>query len=70
VEAAWQQSGVLGARMVGAGFGGCAIAIVDKDQVDDFQENVGKIYQDKIGYAADFYIAEISDGPKEIEVEK
>lgn len=70
VEAAWQQKGVLGARMVGAGFGGCAIAIVDKDQIDDFQENVGKIYQDKIGYAADFYIAEISDGPKEIEVTK
>jgi len=73
VEAAWQQAGVLGARMVGAGFGGCAIAIVDKDKVDEFQENVGQIYQEKIGYSADFYIAEISDGPREIaisEVEK
>ncbi|MFH5811188.1 galactokinase [Companilactobacillus sp. FL22-1] len=66
VEAAWQQPGVLGARMVGAGFGGCAIAFVQKDQLDDFKQNVGQIYQDKIGYAADFYIAEIADGPKEI----
>lgn len=73
VEASWQQPGVLGARMVGAGFGGCAIAIVDKDKVDDFQTNVGKVYKQKIGYEADFYIAEIADGPREIalnEVEK
>ncbi|CAJ1196423.1 galactokinase [Companilactobacillus nantensis] len=68
VEAAWQQPGVLGARMVGAGFGGCAIAFVDKDQIDAFQTNVGKIYQNKIGYAADFYIAEIADGPSEIKI--
>lgn len=68
VEAAWQQPGVLGARMVGAGFGGCAIAFVEKDQVENFKKNVGQIYQDKIGYAADFYIAEIADGPSEIKI--
>ncbi|MDI4584556.1 galactokinase [Oenococcus sp. UCMA 14587] len=66
VEAAWKQPGVLGARMIGAGFGGCAIAIVGKDYVDDFKRKVGKSYQEKIGYPADFYIANISDGPKEI----
>jgi len=68
VEAAWQQPGVLGARMVGAGFGGCSIAFVEKSQVESFKQNVGQIYQDKIGYAADFYIAEISDGPSEIKI--
>ncbi len=66
VEAAWKQPGVLGARMIGAGFGGCAIAIVGKDYVDDFKTKVGKSYQEKIGYPADFYIAKISDEPKEI----
>ncbi|WOC54276.1 galactokinase [Oenococcus oeni] len=66
VEAAWKQPGVLGARMIGAGFGGCAIAIVGKDYVDGFKTKVGKSYQEKIGYPADFYIAKISDGPKEI----
>ena len=65
-EAAWKQPGVLGARMTGAGFGGCGIAIVEKDQVKAFKENVGKIYRDKIGYDADFYIAEVADGPKEL----
>ncbi|WP_334330095.1 galactokinase [Companilactobacillus sp. HBUAS59699] len=71
VETAWQQPGVLGARMTGAGFGGCAIAIVEKDQVENFKQNVGETYKQIIGYDADFYIAEISDGPKELsKVEK
>lgn len=70
VETAWQQPGVLGARMTGAGFGGCAIAIVEKDQVENFKENVGETYKQIIGYGADFYIAEISDGPTELKVEK
>ena len=62
-EAAWKQSGVLGARMTGAGFGGCGIAIVEKDQVEAFKENVGKIYRDKIGYDADFYICLLYTSP-------
>lgn len=69
VEAAWKQPGVLGARMIGAGFGGCAIAIVENDEVDHFIANVGAIYKEKIGYNADFYIASIGDGAKEIMLE-
>ena len=61
---AWKQEGGLGARMTGAGFGGCGIAIVDKDKVEAFKENVGKVYTEKIGYAPAFYIAEIADGTK------
>lgn len=61
---AWEQEGVLGARMTGAGFGGCGIAIVSKDKVDQFKENVGKIYTEKIGYAPDFYIAEVAGGSR------
>ena len=34
VHTAWEQEGVLGARMTGAGFGGCAIALVNKDKVE------------------------------------
>lgn len=64
VHTAWKQEGVLGARMTGAGFGGCGIAIVDKDKVEAFKENVGKVYTEKIGYAPAFYIAEIADGTK------
>jgi galactokinase len=68
VEAAWQQPGVMGARMTGAGFGGCAIAIVDNESVDRFIDNVGAAYRDKVGYEADFYVASIGDGAKEIEM--
>lgn len=59
---AWKQAGVLGARMTGAGFGGCGIAIVAKDCVDSFKENVGKAYIEKIGYAPSFYIAQVANG--------
>lgn len=66
VEAAWQQPGVLGARMIGGGFGGSAIAIVAKDQVDQFKKKVGQIYQEKIGYPASFYEAEIVEGTRKL----
>ena len=65
-EASWAQPGVLGARMIGGGFGGSAIAIVKKDQAEEFKKNVGKIYRDKIGYDASFYDAKIVDGTKRI----
>ncbi len=63
VEASWVQEGVIGARMTGAGFGGCTVSIVENAYVDAFIENVGKIYEDKIGYKADFYVVEVGDGP-------
>ena len=66
VKAAWDQPGVIGARMTGAGFGGCAIAIVEKDKVDNFKVNVNKSYTETIGYEASFYTAAIGDGAKEI----
>lgn len=66
VAAAWQQPGVLGARMTGAGFGGCAIALVHSDQIDQFQAAVNTKYKNKVGYDASFYTATIGDGAKEI----
>ncbi|MBM7600052.1 galactokinase [Virgibacillus halotolerans] len=65
VAAAWDQPGVIGARMTGAGFGGCAIAIVEKELVEDFKQNVYRIYTEKVGYEATFYTAMIGDGAKE-----
>ena len=49
----------MGARMTGAGFGGCAIALVKDADVKKFIDNVGKIYHDKTGLRADFYIASV-----------
>ncbi|MFC3927541.1 galactokinase [Streptococcus caprae] len=63
---AWEQEGVLGARMTGAGFGGCGIAIVQKDKVEAFKENVGRIYTEIVGYAPDFYMAEVAAGSRKL----
>jgi galactokinase len=66
VELAWEHTGVIGSRMTGAGFGGCTVSIVQSDQVDDFMASVGKLYEEKIGYAPSFYIADVSDGAREL----
>ncbi|MEE1077936.1 MAG: galactokinase [Agathobacter sp.] len=66
VEEAWKVDGVIGARMTGAGFGGCTVAIVEERAIDDFIEKVGKAYEEKIGYAADFYVVELGDGPRKL----
>ncbi|MCM1543234.1 MAG: galactokinase, partial [Blautia sp.] len=64
VEEAWKIHGVIGSRMTGAGFGGCTVSIVKEEAIDTFIEEVGKAYKAKIGYAADFYVVEIGDGPR------
>ena len=64
VEEAWKVEGVIGSRMTGAGFGGCTVSIVEDKAIDTFIDSVGKAYLKKIGYAADFYVVEIGDGPR------
>src|SRR5699024_8772329 len=66
VESAWEQDGVIGARMTGAGLGGCAIAIVENEQLDTVRPHVGLYYVDKIGYDVTFYTPSIADGAKEM----
>ena len=53
---------VAGARMTGAGFGGCAIALVRKDSFDAFSEGLIQYYQEKIGYVPSVYSSSIGDG--------
>ena len=63
VEEAWKVPGVIGSRMTGAGFGGCTVSLVKEEDIDLFTRQVGDAYLKKIGYAADFYVVEIGDGP-------
>ena len=61
-ETSQKQPGCLGSRMTGAGFGGCAIALVHKDNVDGFIENVQKEYTARVGYSAGFFVCSSGDG--------
>lgn len=55
-------AGCLGARVTGAGFGGCAIALVHKDAIPTFINTVGAAYKEKIGYEATFFQCSTGNG--------
>ncbi|TKC09456.1 galactokinase [Pedobacter frigoris] len=57
---------VIGARMTGAGFGGCAIALLKKGQEEDFAKQLTDYYVERIGYPAAIYISEIGNGSSRI----
>ena len=63
VEAASRRSeGVLGARMMGAGFGGCAIALVEEGAVPGFRERVGRAYEAATGKVPNIHVVAIAAG--------
>lgn len=59
-------SGTVGSRMTGAGFGGCTVSIVDKNQADTFIKELGKAYTSATGLKADFYLPSIESGVRKI----
>lgn len=65
VEASWEE-GALGARMTGAGFGGCTISIVKKNDIERYKKAVGRKYFNQTGLHADFYVVNVSDGAKKL----
>jgi len=56
----------IGARMTGAGFGGCAIALVDKRKLEDFGKCLVEFYKRKIGYEPAVFASEIGNGVRQI----
>lgn len=62
VDAARAHSGCLGARMTGAGFGGCAVALVEADAVEAFADGVPQRYESATGNDAAVYVVRASDG--------
>ncbi|GAB3010359.1 galactokinase [Niabella terrae] len=52
----------IGARMTGAGFGGCAIALVKKDSFDDYSQQLSDFYQERIGYQPGVFSSVIAEG--------
>lgn len=62
VDAARNVDGVLGARMTGAGFGGCAVSIVAEKNIPLFIDQVGERYSKKTGLTPEFYVTETNHG--------
>jgi galactokinase len=67
VEESLKAKGCVGARMTGAGFGGCAIAIVEKNKVESFIQNVSAAYFNKTNIKASFYTTSIESGVRILE---
>ena len=56
----------IGARMTGAGFGGCAIALVKQESFDDFAVKLISYYKQRIGFEPEVFASVIGDGVKEL----
>lgn len=70
VDAALNAPGCLGARMTGAGFGGCAIALVQDDSRAEFLEQTQNTYYGRTGLAAEAYPVQIDDGARLLRAEQ
>ena len=60
--AARETEGCIASRMIGAGFGGCTISLVEQGKTQAFKQAVGKKYTQETGYTAAFYDTSIEDG--------
>lgn len=61
-DCAREQAGCYGARMTGAGFGGCAVALVEDEHVEAFAKNVAVAYRLRLGLEASVYVCKASEG--------
>ena len=65
VEETLKQNGVLGARMMGGGFGGCSINLIKDENVAEVIENITAEYKAAFGIEMKVYRVKISDGINE-----
>ena len=69
-EIARAQDGCFGARLVGAGFGGCAMALVRSDAVEEFCGAVKSEYDENSGRTSTIFAVKASDGAKAMRLEQ
>jgi galactokinase len=68
VEAARRVPGVLGARMMGAGFGGCTISLVEAGAVPEFEARVARDYEAQMGKAPKIHVIRIEHGTHAVDL--
>lgn len=62
VECASAHEACFGARMTGAGFGGCAVALIRADAADDFVRRTADAYQKRTGHTPTVYVCQATNG--------
>jgi len=62
VECAQEQVGCYGARMTGAGFGGCAVALINEDSATGFVHAVAEAYKQRSNMESSIYVCKASEG--------
>lgn len=70
VSLASEQPGVYGARMTGAGFGGCTINLVDANYVAEFQKRIAHAYFEETGRRPEIYVCATSDGAGQVPLDE
>lgn len=70
VEVARDLEGVLGARMMGGGFGGCTINLVRKEHINTFTNTITKAYQEQTDNSVEIYLTAVSGGTSIVEQEE
>jgi galactokinase len=67
VEIAAAQTGMMGARMTGGGFGGCTVNLVESDAAQEFAASVGSEYERRTGIRAEVYVLQTAEGVHRLE---
>ena len=67
VDYAKKNTDVVGARMMGGGFGGCTINIVKKDAIKAYKEDIAQAYKENFNANCSFYVVNLSAGTRVIE---
>lgn len=68
VDLALKQEGVLGARMTGAGFGGCTVNLLRREHIDAFEKTIKQGYKKITGILPDIYVTPPVEGAKVIKL--
>ena len=67
VACARREEGCYGARMTGAGFGGCAVALVNAARAEVFAEAVAACYRRITGIEPEIYVCRATDGAQVVD---
>ena len=68
VDLALKQEGVLGARMTGAGFGGCTVNLLRREYIDAFEKTIKQGYKKITGITPVIYVTPPAEGAKVLEL--